>query len=118
VSYGRTDNHTKYKNGGISVAFTGHEELTPRATAGKTECQTGKGHTCKVPDMHRMGNGLLRKPGMKLTDNEVGNERSHNKGDKPAQKMCLAKEDKITYGAHGTETASLCKEPYGKADDQ
>ena len=118
VSYGRTGNHAEDKDGGIPVAFTGHEKLTPRAASGKTECQAGKGHTRKIPDMHRMGNGLLFKTGMELTDDDICDKGGTNEGDKTAEEMGLAKEDKVTYGSHSAESASLGKKSHGKADNE
>ena len=75
--------HAKDEDRGIAVTFTRQEELTPRASPCQGEGKTGQDHAPEIPNAHGVRYRLVRKAGMELPHNQVGDECEYRKGDKP-----------------------------------
>ena len=64
----------------VAVAFAGQEELAARAAAGQGEGQPGQDHAAEVPQPVGVGHGLAVEAGLELPQDQVGDERRHQQG--------------------------------------
>jgi hypothetical protein len=118
VSKSSTNDHTGYEQRSIAVAFPSKEKLPSRTAPGESKCQPGEYHPSEVPQSIGMSNRLVSETRVELTESKVGNESHDNKCENAVEQMIVTKQDGITHGTHGTETAPLRQETDDKSSRQ
>jgi len=90
VSEGGPGDHSKNEHPGVSVPLTGHEQLAPRAPSRQGEGKTGNEHASEVPEAQSIGHGLFFEAGMKLAQDQVGQQSSRQQGQKAGKGDAIA----------------------------
>ena len=89
MSERRTDNKSENGDCRVGVSFTGQNKLTHRATAEKDAAKTCKSHAEQIPQAVRMGDRLIGKTRMEVTEGNIYKKSCNQYSYKAQYQFCF-----------------------------
>ncbi len=109
---------THYGNSGVSIAFTGHDQLTHWAAAQQYGTEANYQHTQEAPYMYGVSDRLTGEAQFELAQNDVANQSCSDDGNETDHKFPVFEEDNVTDTGNHAQTGFLCQNAYDKTGCQ
>jgi hypothetical protein len=73
-----TNQHPADEHRSVGIAFSRQEQLPSRTATREGKGETRQHHTAEIPPSVRLGNWLVSKSGLELTQGKVGQNSGHD----------------------------------------